>query len=264
MNTDSPVVFRNHWKMLQEIDVYSGASNITCVLECSQFNHKLGQISVEFDLESAFFDLVEQRSTVLIEKNYSKDFLLMMRRPDIIRDLLWETINQDGLTKNSLAVYHKNLLESGEQSNWIGDGSVPLSQQRSLVALRNLYESCCFEIVAETMVDDICWFTEKTARPIAGKTPFLILSVPGTLRVLKNLGFKTFDSLIDESYDQETNAKDRILKICATVSDILKNDPQTFARSSQDIVEHNWHRLAEIKGYYRLKKDQKFLDLLQA
>jgi hypothetical protein len=43
--------------------------------------------------------------------------------------------------------------------------------------------------------------TEKTFKAILSKKPFMMLAPSGSLALLKKEGFKTFDSLIDESYD---------------------------------------------------------------
>jgi hypothetical protein len=43
--------------------------------------------------------------------------------------------------------------------------------------------------------------TEKIFKPIVMKQPFMLLAAPGNLAYLKSYGFKTFDSIIDESYD---------------------------------------------------------------
>jgi hypothetical protein len=43
--------------------------------------------------------------------------------------------------------------------------------------------------------------TEKSLKPLLNLHPFITLGLPGTLNVLRGLGFKTFDGLIDETYD---------------------------------------------------------------
>jgi hypothetical protein len=43
------------------------------------------------------------------------------------------------------------------------------------------------------------------------------------------------------------------------VSSILTNSAAEFATAVQDIVEHNWQRLTEIKGLYQIKKDISYL-----
>lgn len=64
------------------------------------------------------------------------------------------------------------------------------------------YATAAIEVVLETIFDDTKHhLTEKTLRAIACKKPFIIVSTPGILSYLRSYGFRTFDGLIDESYD---------------------------------------------------------------
>ena len=59
-----------------------------------------------------------------------------------------------------------------------------------------------WHIVTETVFYyDKLHLTEKIFKPIVSKQPFMLLASPGNLAYLKSYGFKTFDSVIDESYD---------------------------------------------------------------
>ena len=68
--------------------------------------------------------------------------------------------------------------------------------------------------------DDTVFITEKTYRCINYCRPFLINGDRGSLRYLKEMGFKTFSSFWDESYDDEKSDQARISKITA----ILKKE----------------------------------------
>lgn len=83
-----------------------------------------------------------------------------------------------------------------------------------------LYEDTAISIVAET--NDIgvkgvattgeFWVTEKICRPMFNYHPFVVLSTPNFLENLRSLGYKTFDSIVDESYDQEQDPYVRLDK----------------------------------------------------
>jgi hypothetical protein len=65
--------------------------------------------------------------------------------------------------------------------------------------------------VLETLFDDHRWhLTEKSLRPIACGKPFVLMATPGSLQYLRQYGFKTFDGLIDETYDSIQNPKQRL------------------------------------------------------
>jgi hypothetical protein len=73
------------------------------------------------------------------------------------------------------------------------------------------YQSSEIEIVLETLFDDDRnHLTEKTLRPIACGQPFILCSTPGSLQYLKNYGFKTFDSVWSEEYDNIQDPKQRL------------------------------------------------------
>jgi hypothetical protein len=66
------------------------------------------------------------------------------------------------------------------------------------------YNESWFSIITETR-DHQGFFTEKTAKVLLGKRLFIFFGIQGALNDLKTLGFKTFDNIIDESYDTISN-----------------------------------------------------------
>ena len=57
------------------------------------------------------------------------------------------------------------------------------------------------------------FFSEKTFRPIQNLQPFIFVGEPYSLRLLHQLGFKTFDPVINESYDLEIDPAKRMKMI---------------------------------------------------
>jgi hypothetical protein len=65
-----------------------------------------------------------------------------------------------------------------------------------------VYNRTAYTVVAETNTEnDWVFFTEKIVKPILARRLFIVLGNRYYLQALRNLGFKTFDSIIDESYD---------------------------------------------------------------
>jgi hypothetical protein len=65
------------------------------------------------------------------------------------------------------------------------------------------YHKFNIELVCESYTLGQTFFpTEKTVRPIAGTKPWIIYAAPGFIQQLKCMGFRSFDSVWDESYDQ--------------------------------------------------------------
>jgi hypothetical protein len=85
--------------------------------------------------------------------------------------------------------------------------------------------------------------TEKTFKAIALEMPFVLVAPAGSLEYLREYGFKTFDSVFDESYDLEKNDLIRIERITQLLKD-LNNlsvaERQELHHACLPIVEHNY------------------------
>ena len=120
-------------------------------------------------------------------------------------------------------------------------------------AIMNWYNNIFLDVVSEKMVTGKAFFpTEKTARPLATKTPFLIMSAPNYLENLRRLGFQTFDDFWDESYDylQGIQRIVAIQKIIDDVGKLEKQDILDMYQKMSPILEHNY------KTYHGLTVDK--------
>lgn len=112
------------------------------------------------------------------------------------------------------------------------------------LALKDSLESL-FQIIFETRYHSHCGIvlSEKLFKGFLYKTPFIVFGQHGLLRKLKEFGFKTFDWLIDESYDYEYDNKKR-LNMVLEQTNILLNTP--FDELEKKIKEHEddfeWNR----------------------
>lgn len=105
------------------------------------------------------------------------------------------------------------------------------------------YESTSIQIVAETLFEtDKIYLTEKTFQPIVAGQPFLTLSAPGTLQTLKHYGFKTFDTVWDETYDSEQDHDKRMAMVVEQVELLNNMSQDEFTQVYEKclaICEHN-------------------------
>ena len=104
--------------------------------------------------------------------------------------------------------------------------------------------SCLAHVITETVYQSRRHhLTEKTFKPICLRMPFVMVSTAGSLDYLRRYGFKTFDSVWDETYDQETDDDLRLLKINRLLKD-LDDQParelQKIYRSTWPMIEHNF------------------------
>ena len=105
-------------------------------------------------------------------------------------------------------------------------------------SLLNFYNQFQIEIIAETVTRGETFFpTEKTARPIIGCRPFLVFGPIGFLSNLKQVGFKTFSEVWDESYDQFEGVE-RWARMRAIMDTIVWNGYD--CNLAQDIVQYNY------------------------
>tara|TARA_B110000211_G_scaffold226068_1_gene279167 strand:- start:69 stop:584 length:516 start_codon:yes stop_codon:yes gene_type:complete len=110
----------------------------------------------------------------------------------------------------------------------------------------DFYKYFGLDIVTETVFNyPYPYITEKTMRPITSKRPFIVIGALGTLALLKSKGFKTFSSIIDESYDEILDHSDRFDSV---TEDIRRFVTQPIEKIRQDVtsvietLEHNFQQ----------------------
>ena len=109
------------------------------------------------------------------------------------------------------------------------------------------YSNSYFEICFETFIHgEHKSFTEKVFKPLINYTPFLLIAYPGALRLLRELGFKTFSPYIDESYDEIEDTNLRLQAIYAEIvklSSRSREELHTWYWGMRDILIHNHNHL---------------------
>lgn len=119
--------------------------------------------------------------------------------------------------------------------------------------INSYLESFC-AIVQETRVTQP-WanISEKTLNAMKNYRPFVIAGAPGTLKMLKDMGFKTFEKWWDESYDNIVSNKDRMVKLCETIDYINSfsiEEMQEMYKEMIPILKHNVENFSKIEDWY--------------
>ena len=85
--------------------------------------------------------------------------------------------------------------------------------------------------------------TEKTFKPIALGMPFVIVGTRGSLRYLRSYGFRTFEGIWDESYDDaEDDVRiERIASLLRSLDELPAAVKQELFESAHEVIEHNWN-----------------------
>lgn len=114
------------------------------------------------------------------------------------------------------------------------------------------YTDSWFSLVTETIFDYPHSFrTEKIYKPILMAHPFVVAANRGYLKDLQNAGFQTFNSIIDESYDQIDCPHTRLERIIETVRYISRGGAAHFWEASRDICKYNQQHLVEYNKQQR-------------
>jgi hypothetical protein len=126
------------------------------------------------------------------------------------------------------------------------------------------YIDTYFSLITETVVEQPWPFrTEKIAKPLMMGHPFIVATSPGYYRDLHRLGFKTFDHLIDESFDQIENHQDRMDRIITIVQDLCQQDLDSFMQGCYTVCKYNQQHLQELSPRLQAEFPEKFFNLIQ-
>jgi hypothetical protein len=127
------------------------------------------------------------------------------------------------------------------------------------------YESTACSIVLETHFDADgsrgAFLTEKTFKCLKHGHPFVLFAPAGSLQALRNMGYRTFDSAIDTSYDLIEDNTERYLAVIRTIHKLSLVAPNDLYNACIEDTAHNqrlflatkWNRLNSL--YERLHNE---------
>jgi len=105
------------------------------------------------------------------------------------------------------------------------------------------------------------FISEKCFKPIRHAQPFVIAGTPYTLRVLRDLGYRTFDHVLDNSYDHEPDNTQRYIKLRNTLDQLNQQDLHKWYMQCREDIIHNQELFLSSK-YNRLEQLAKNLDAI--
>jgi len=102
------------------------------------------------------------------------------------------------------------------------------------------YNDTKYSLISETNdTNDEVFMTEKIWKAIIAQHVFIVHGNYLYLQKLREIGFKTFSSYFDESYDLEKDKTKRIEKIVNTCRDLLSKSWQDIYLQTQALRQHN-------------------------
>lgn len=106
-----------------------------------------------------------------------------------------------------------------------------------------IYNMTHYTAMIETTIhNDFAMFSEKEAKPIIAKRPFVIFGACGQLEAFRSLGFKSFGSVIDESYDTIEDKHERWHKALDSMLQLTKmNHIKVYNELAQVLMYNKDH-----------------------
>lgn len=105
------------------------------------------------------------------------------------------------------------------------------------------YQQTKYSVLSETIGDGAFFFSEKPAKIMFAKRLFVVFSSHGYLENIKRLGFKTFDGIVDESYDNIVDPVQRYTKAFEQLEYLSTLDYDTIKDQIAEIAEYNYQQL---------------------
>jgi len=178
--------------------------------------------------------------------NKKYDFLYLNKQSRTHRKKLFDALQKESLLDNSLISFldppYNIKLDNAYELPWVDSSNYPRYGND-----QDIYEpqfnDCAFNLVSETNDNNNDVFiTEKLWKPIIAQQIFVVHGNFGYLKKLREMGFRTFDSVFDESYDQETDPDKRIEKIVSLCQHLRTVDKSKMYRETESIRQHNRDR----------------------
>lgn len=112
----------------------------------------------------------------------------------------------------------------------------------------NIYRHTWYSAVCETgFTGNVFFLTEKTTKVMFAKRVFVMFGPCEFLRHLRDFGFETFGSIIDESYDSIDLDIERYKQAFGQVLSLSQQDPVEVYKKLAPVLEHNYHRLWQLQ-----------------
>lgn len=102
------------------------------------------------------------------------------------------------------------------------------------------------------------FITEKTWRNMLNGHPMIWIGTRYTAKMLQHLGFKTFNTLWDESYDEIRNPLDRFNAVTSLVNELCQKTDEEWLEIQEKaipILEHNQNKMRELDEVIKVTKN---------
>jgi len=187
------------------------------------------------------------------------DVLLGRQKPH--RDLAYNRVDKD----YNIVTYLKDQ-DFGNPASWLWPADLKFTKpvewtvdrvnyegynmSLSQIVPLDVYNQTVYSLIAETNYSNhYSFYTEKTVKPILGQRLFITLNGQHALRNLRAIGFKTFDTVIDESYDEILDFRERTAAALLQLEYLCTRPQEEILERIKPICEHNYSHMMRTNWY---------------
>lgn len=192
----------------------------------------------------------------LSTQTQNENYVIMQSKPawaeEELRGLEWIYQEQlqwlrDFHNSSDIPVYNDN-----------GSGN---ERHRVFADYKNIWSKFYIDVVSSTDHYNKHYFSEKLSRPLLTRKPFLALAAPGTLELIRSLGFRTFGDWWDESYDREpclNKRLDMVINEINRIDSLSDSEMRSLITDMQSTLIYNQAHYQEFfDRYYQGFKNDK-------
>ena len=187
------------------------------------------------------------------EKHEVKHWDLLLGEANANKDLLYTMIQQHRVKEKTFLTYFGKDTTRGHWSEHVVRPKKHTAETLGPLANRfntqircsdlidpEIYNQTYYTAMIETTIhNDFAMFSEKEAKPIVAKRPFIMFGACRQLEAFRSLGFKTFGSVIDETYDLIEDKERRWHSAMESMFNVSTMDPLFVYEELGPILEHN-------------------------
>lgn len=227
-----------------------------------------------------FFECNTYQETDLDNKPYLFDMLLGARRPH--RDYAMLAMTETGLLNRSIVTYRdcftggivnqqsdefSKLFTASLKWPYISPNLQPqwevadqITNAVSFDSPTEIFKNTYYSIICETLGTGSTFFlSEKTIKAMYNNRLFVMFAGPGYLKQLANHGFRTFDPIINETYDNECRDFRRYNMVMHEIMQLAWfENPQEILLHTKETRNHNRQQLINLEEK-RIRDQQEML-----
>ena len=250
------------------------------ILACGHIEHNfqhahVGRFMDWFIMPTHFYTHIKPNlltEKLLPQANKPKMFDVLLGLHRGHRDFVYNYIKNSDIESRVIMTYFKDMhtvLRDQDANQFIFEPEMEIIPNRplrwsidsvmyygheksiSMVVPITLYNQTYYSLVAETnYFNHFNFYTEKIVKPLMAGRLFVVISGQYYLKNLRAMGYQTFSSVIDESYDEEPDQELRWTKALEQVRRLCEMDPMEVYSKINPIVEHNKNLILG-KDWYR-------------